>query len=313
MNVLITGGAGFIGSNLVDLLLAKGHRVRVIDNFSTGRIEFLEDALKHLNFDLVRGDLLDQSVLDDALTEVDAVVHLAANADVRFGWNHPRRDLEQNVVATQNVLEAMRKRGVTRIVFSSTGSVYGEATEFPITERTGFPIQTSLYGASKAAAEGLIAAYSEAGFCSATVFRFVSILGPRYIDFVSRLKRDPSAITILGNGFQRKSYLHVSDCVRAIEMILADNEKHEIYNLGVPDFCTVNDSLSWICERLNVRPSVSRSNSDRGWIGDNPFILLDVNKISMRNWLPTHGIRDSVESTVDWLMNNQWVFENHES
>src|SRR5258706_10263739 len=167
--------------------------------------------------DLVHG----VAQLKGCIEGADAVVHLAANADVRYGWNAPRRDLEQNVVATLNVLEAMRETGVRRILFSSTGSIYGETHAVPTPEDAPFPVQTSLYGASKAAAEGYLAAYAEAGELSVTVFRFVSILGPRYthghvIDFVSQLRADPTSLPVLGDGTQRKSYLDVSDCVQAV-------------------------------------------------------------------------------------------------
>ena len=222
MKVVITGVAGFIGSNLADALLQRGDSVVGIDNFSTGRHEFLEHALSVDAFQLVEIDLTtDIALLEQAVAGADAVVHLAANADVRFGWEAPRRDLDQNVIATLNVLEAMRATGVRRILFSSTGSVYGESATIPTPEDAPFPEQTSLYGASKAAAEGYLAAYAEFGAIDATVFRFVSILGHRYthghiIDFVAQLFHDPSTLTILGDGGQRKSYLDVSDCVAAV-------------------------------------------------------------------------------------------------
>jgi UDP-glucose 4-epimerase len=171
----VTGCAGFIGSNLVDRLLAEGHEVIGYDNFSTGRAQFLENALKNKLFSLVRGDLLDHNTLTKAMAGVQMVFHLAANADVRFGTNHPRRDLEQNTIATINVLEAMRANNVAQIMFSSTGSIYGEANIIPTPEDSPFPIQTSLYGASKLAAEGLIQAYCEGFGMQAYIFRFVRL------------------------------------------------------------------------------------------------------------------------------------------
>jgi UDP-glucose 4-epimerase len=173
----VSGAAGFIGSNLVDRLLAEGHQVIGFDNLSTGRMEFLQLALKSASFDFIQGDLLDKPALSAALKRSDMVFHLAANADVRFGTQHPYKDLEQNTIATFNVLEAMRENEVRRIVFSSTGSVYGEARIFPTPEDAPFPIQTSLYGSSKLACEGLIEAYCEGFGFEAFIFRFVSILG----------------------------------------------------------------------------------------------------------------------------------------
>ncbi|HJZ95640.1 MAG TPA: NAD-dependent epimerase/dehydratase family protein, partial [Candidatus Solibacter sp.] len=180
MKAFVTGAAGFIGSTLVDRLLSEDHEVTGFDNFSTGFREFLQGACAHSRFRLVQGDLLDLDSVKRALGDADTVFHLAANADVRFGPDHPRRDLEQNTIATWNVLEAMRVSGARRIAFSSTGSVYGEPDVFPTPETAPFPIQTSLYGASKVAAEGLIGAYAAAFGFQTFLFRFVSILGERY-------------------------------------------------------------------------------------------------------------------------------------
>ena len=312
MRVLVTGGAGFIGSNLVDALISSGKEVVIFDNFSTGRREFINHLSSHPNVTLIEGDLLDVDLLQDVMVGVDTVVHLAANADVRFGWDHPRRDFEQNTIATQNVLEAMRINRVRRILFSSTGSVYGDCGVIPTPENAPAPIQTSLYGASKSAAEGLLAAYAEAGHISATIFRFVSILGPRYthghvIDFVAQLENNADLLRILGDGTQRKSYLHVYDCVNAIINRMNETPKIEVLNLGVEGFCEVNDSISWITARLGVTPRYEYSGGNRGWVGDNPFIYLDITAMKSKGWAPTHSIQKSVEDTVDWIKNNKWI------
>jgi len=246
----------------------------------------------------------------------DAVFHLAANADVRFGLGARRRDLDQNVIATLNVLDAMRTVRCPRLVFSSTGSVYGEARIIPTPEDAPFPVQTSLYGASKAAAEGFISAYAEAGDVSATVFRFVSILGPRYthghvIDFVSQLLRDGTRLTVLGDGTQRKSYLDVTDCVAALLSSPAPDNSFEVFNLSINGYCTVRESLSWICERLGVAPDISFGDSDRGWVGDNPFIYLDTAKICATGWRPRRSIREAVEGTVDFLLAHPRLTADH--
>ncbi|ESS71604.1 putative UDP-glucose 4-epimerase [Methyloglobulus morosus KoM1] len=314
-NLIVTGCAGFIGSTLVDRLLADGHQVTGVDNFSTGQRRFLEGALAHQNFKLVEIDLLDLDALKLAFAGGEAVFHLSANADVRFGTEHPRKDLEQNTIATYNVLEAMRKNGIKKIAFSSTGSVYGEAEVVPTPEDGPFPIQTSLYGASKAAGEGLIAAYCEGFGFQSWIFRFVSILGERYthghvFDFYQKLKADPSRLPVLGNGRQRKSYLYVQDCIDAILLAMEKaTDKVNIFNLGVDGYCEVNDSIGWICEELGVKPQLEYSGGDRGWIGDNPFIFLETKKIQSLGWKPKFGIRDGVIKTVEYLRENEWVFE----
>lgn len=318
MKIVVTGAAGFIGSNLVDALLGAGHEVRGIDNLSTGERAFLAQAETSPRFELHQLDLIDDvAAVKDAISGADAVVHLAANADVRFGWNHPARDLEQNVLATQHVLEAVRTGGVPRLVFSSTGSVYGEAEVIPTPEDCPFPVQTSLYGASKLAAEGLVAAYAEGAGISATVFRFVSIMGPRYthghvVDFLRQLHIDPAHLVVLGDGSQRKSYLHVEDCVRAVVARLAESPGFEVFNLGVDDYCTVRDSIGWICARAGLDPEVSFTGGDRGWVGDNPFIYLDISKMTRTGWEPRYSIRQAVEATVDYLLSNPWVLERDE-
>lgn len=313
MNVLVTGGAGFIGSNLVDRLLAEGHEVTVFDNFSTGKRAFLKAAEASNNFTLVHGDLLEQDSVNEAVVGQEAVIHLSANADVRFGWEHPRVDFEQNLQGTHNLLEAMRESGVTRLVFSSTGSVYGEARQIPTPENSSFPVQTSLYGASKFAAEGLIAAYAEAGFLTATILRFVSILGPRYthghvFDFVRQLLQHPEYLDVLGDGSQRKSYLHVTDCVEAIVQRVPASAKLEIFNLGSDEFCTVSESIGWIVGRMECAPEIRFSGGDRGWIGDNPFIYLDTALIQETGWTAQYRIEEAINSTVDWLLLNRWLF-----
>jgi len=319
MRVVVTGGSGFIGSNLTDALLARGDEVVVVDNFSTGRREFLAGAVEQPGFTLVEHDLVEGGdQLEAAIDGSDAVVHLAANADVRFGWDDTRRDLGQNVVATLNVLDAMEATGVERILFSSTGSVYGECDVVPTPETAPFPVQTSLYGASKVAAEAYLGAWAEVGRISATVFRFVSILGPRYthghvIDFVAQLTKDPNELRVLGDGTQQKSYLDVSDCVAALTARVSEQPSFEVFNLGVDDRCTVADSIRWITGRMGLRPDVIFGGGDRGWVGDNPLIHLDTTRICSTGWVPVHGIREAVERTVDYLIENQWVLDGHQA
>lgn len=316
MRYFITGGAGFIGSNMADRLLSEPeNEVVVYDSFVTGRREFLEDALKNDRFTLVEGDTLDLEKMTEAMKGCEFVFHFAANADVRMGCEHPRKDLEQNTIATYNVLEAMRANGIKRIGFSSTGSVYGEAEVIPTPEDAPFPIQTSLYGASKLACEGLLAAYAEGFGFQAYIFRFVSILGERYthghvFDFCKKLADDPTKLYVLGNGHQRKSYLYVKDCMEAILTVIRNaNEKVNIFNLGTDEYCEVNDSIRWISGKLGVTPELSYAGGERGWIGDNPFIYLDTKKVRALGWTPKATIQDGVEKTVEYLQANPWVFK----
>jgi UDP-glucose 4-epimerase len=315
LRAFVTGGAGFIGSALVDRLLADGHDVTAYDDFSTGQRAFLADAARHPRFRLVEGDVLDTARLRPALAGHDLVLHLAANADVRFGLEDPRRDLEQNTLGTFNVLEAMRAAAVGRIAFASTGSVYGEPAVFPTPENCAFPVQTSLYGASKLAGEGLVAAYCAGFGFQGVVFRFVSVLGDRYthghvFDLYKKLLADPRQVEVLGDGRQRKSYLHVRDCVDAVLLALGRaGDGFDVFNLGVDDSCTVDESLGWICDHLGVSPERRYTGGARGWVGDSPFILLDTAKIRRLGWAPKLGIRQSVIATLEYLQANPWVLE----
>ncbi len=311
----MTGAAGFIASNLIDRLLSLGHTVVGYDNLSSGQERFLSEANPSPNFTFVKGDILEATPLTAAMKGSDFVFHLAANADVRFGTDHPSRDLEQNTIGTFRVLEAMRGNGIKRIAFSSTGSVYGEAKVFPTPEDAPFPIQTSLYGAAKTAGEGMISAFCEGFGFQSWIFRFVSILGERYshghvYDFYRSLLGDPTTLHILGNGKQRKSYLYVQDCVSA--MLLAverATEKVNILNLGADEYVEVNDSVGYICEALGINPVRTYSGGERGWIGDNPFILLDTTKIKSLGWKPSLTIREGILKTLAYLQANTWLFE----
>ena len=322
--IFVTGAAGFIGSNLVDLLLSQGKTVIGWDNFSTGQEEFLQEARKQPGFKLVRGDNLDLSALTAAMAGCDTVFHLAANADVRFGLEHPRKDLEQNTVATFNVLEAMRSHGIKTIAFSSTGSVYGEAALIPTPEDAPFPIQTSLYAASKLAGEALIHSYCEGFGFEGYVFRFVSILGERYthghvFDFYQQLLAHPDHLKVLGDGTQKKSYLYVQDCLAAMLHVMeretAKKARHrvEVYNLGTNEYVQVNDSIGFICRHLGLKPRLEYSGGARGWVGDNPFIFLDTKKICATGWKPRLTIEQGIIRTLDWLRQNQWLLRERQS
>jgi UDP-glucose 4-epimerase len=309
-NVLVTGGAGFIGSHVADTLLERGARVTVFDNFTTGRQAYVPKQAR-----LVRADLLDQPKVDEAMRGVDFVFHMAANADIKDNLKTPRKCVEQNIVATQNVLEAMRAAGVRDVAFASTGSVYGEpkpepTLERPTPENEPFPVQTSLYASSKVAAEGLLTSYAQAPPAPnfrVWIFRFVSILGPRYThghvyDFFAKLNADPTRLDVLGDGTQQKSYLHVTDCVAAIfTAVERAVGPINVFNLGHHEWLRVSESIRIITRALGLSPEVRYGGGERGWPGDSPRIILDTSRIRALGWEPTKSIEASVVDTLDFL------------
>jgi UDP-glucose 4-epimerase len=312
-HVLVTGGAGFIGSHVADAALERGARVTVFDDFSTGFREFVP---RHERVRLIEADLRDAARVDEAMRGVDFVFHMAANADIKRNLREPRKCIEQNVAVTQNVLEAMRAAGTREIAFSSTGSVYGEPTVIPTPEDAPFPVQTSIYAASKVAAEGLLTSYAQPepapGF-RVWIFRFVSLLGPRYthghvIDFFRKLKADPTRLGVLGNGLQKKSYLHVADCVAA--MLLAVDKASDpinVFNLGHSDWIEVRESVAFITKAMGVSPRIEYAGGERGWPGDSPRILLDTTRIRSLGWAPTKSIEDSIVETLRFLADNPFT------
>lgn len=317
--VCVTGGAGFIGSTLADRLRATGAEVVIVDDFRTGRREFVAELLQDDGVTLFEGDVLDESLLRRAFEGCDWVFHLQANADVRHGLERTRQDLEQNTIATATVLEAMRAQGVSKIGFSSTGSVYGEPEVFPTPEDAPFPLQTSLYGASKLAGEGMIAAYAHGFGFTGLIFRFVSILGERYthghvFDFYCALKRDPHRLRVLGDGRQEKSYLYVQDCASAILTAAAAHESRPgeagVYNLGRDETVVVDDSVALITEHMGLSPQIEHAGGKRGWAGDSPLIHLDTSRIQALGWTPTLTIRESIVRTLEWFDANPYAWES---
>ncbi len=312
--ILITGCAGFIGSNLVDFFLKKNIEIVGLDNLSTGNIKFLHNALKNKKFRFYKKDLF-KSEISNYFKNINTVYHLAANADVRFGLKHTKKDIDQNIIVTHKVLEAMRKNNVKKIMFSSTGSVYGESSQIPTKEDAPFPIQTSLYGASKTSAEGLISAYCEGFNFKSYIFRFVSILGERYshghvFDFVKQLKNNKKKLYVLGDGNQRKSYLNIFDSINAIyKSMNYFNDKINIINLGTNESLTVKESIKIICDTLKCKPKLLFKGGKRGWVGDNPLIFLDTKKIRKSGWRPSFTIKESIKITTKYLLDNQWILK----
>lgn len=318
MKVFITGGLGFIGSNLVRRQLSLGNEVVVIDNLSTGNLKFLTpDEIS--NVDIIREDLIsiDPTKLEKGVAGSQVVFHLAANADVRGGWSNSYRDIEQNVIATHKIADAARKSEIEEFIFTSTGCVYGDSTVIPTPESEPFPIQTSLYGASKVAAEGILSSYAANGAFDVTVLRFVSVLGENYhhghvIDFVRKLIKSPSLLDVLGNGKQKKSYINVRDCVDALTRLRGETS-FNVFNIGHRNYLEVHESATLISNFMGLTPVFNFGSENRGWIGDNPFTFLDTSKAEKHGWRPTISIEDSIGETVEWLVRNQWVLNMEET
>ncbi len=318
MRAIITGGAGFIGSTLADFLLAKGWHVTAIDNMSAGREEFYAHNLGNPSYRFAQLDLKDARKVKDAFAQgADVVFHLAANADVKGGADHPTLDLHEGCMATSNVLEAMRAAGIGKIVFSSTGSVYGEPEVFPTPEDAPFPVQTSMYAASKLYAEGLISAYCEAYGMQAWIYRFVSILGERYthgvvFSFCAQLRKE-DRLTFLSDGTPRKSYLYVGDCVAGIWHGLQHAKgKVNILNLGNDEEMPVRDIADIVVRESGRKKGEIEyvlGQTQRGWIGDSPHIRLDIARMRKLGWEPALSIEQAIVRTVRWLEANPWALE----
>lgn len=311
--VLVTGGAGFIGSHIVDHLVGLGAEVLVYDNLSTGRKAYLDNSIGKI--ELAQADILDASSLEAAMEAQDFVFHLAANADVRGGIKNTRVDLDQNIIGTHNVLEAMRKKSVSGIAFSSSATVYGEPKNFP-TPETEPLIQTSIYGASKLSAEALIQAYTEYFNWKSYSFRFVSWIGERYshgviFDFMKKLKQDPTRLEILGNGEQRKSYLYIEDGVRGIfHAIQSFEENKNVFNLGHRDFMNVKDLAQIVIEELDLKDvKFEFTGGERGWLGDSPFVHLDTSKLCNKGWEAETSIEDGIRRTVRYLKDHPEILD----
>lgn len=311
--VFVTGGAGFIGSHLVDALLARGAAVVVYDNFCTGRIEFVPQASPKLR--VIRGDTLDLPTLKAAGEGCDFVFHFQANADVRGGRDNPRVDLEQNTIATWNVLEMARLHGVKGFAFASSAAVYGEPDVFPTPENHASP-QTSLYGASKLAGEAMIEAYCEYYNMRSFSYRFVSWIGERYthgivFDVLKKLQRDPKCLPLFGDGTQKKSYLYVKDGVAGVMRgIEKSTAQKNVFNLGHDYFITVVEVVKIILDELGMNEvKLEFAGGKRGWLGDSPLVHLDTTKIKSLGWAPETSIEEGIRRTVRFLKQNPQLLQ----
>lgn len=300
MKCVVTGGAGFIGSHLVDRLLGQGHEVTVIDNLSSGRLEFIGHHFPDDHFNFIKLDISGDQLIKD-LKGADVVYHLAANPDVRVGAEDTKIHLKQNIIATYNVLESMRSFGVKKIAFTSTSTVYGEAAVVPTPEGYGPLMPISLYGASKLACEALISSYCYTFDMTSWLFRFANIIGDRsthgvIYDFAMKLKNDPTRLTILGDGRQSKSFLLVDDCVDAMLFAVEkQNEPVNIYNIGSEDRIGVTDIARIVAKEMGLNGvRLDYTGGDRGWTGDVPFMGLSIDRIKALGWRPKHNSEDSV-------------------
>lgn len=310
MKCLVTGGAGFIGSHIVDRLLAEGHRVVVYDNLSTGREMFIKDHFGDPHFKFIKADLADTKKLDRATVGADMVFHLAAHADVRSGFRDHAIDHEQNLEMTRNVLEAMSKHRVERIMFSSTSSVYGDATVHPTPE--DYPFEpTSLYGATKAACESYIWTYASYYGMRAYVFRFVSFVGERYthgiiFDILQKLKKNPYEIELFSDGTPRKSSVYVGDGVEAIMTVIKKSkERFNVFNIGHDEVVSVNDIVDWIIAESKSKGVHKKwLGKKSNWKGDNEFVYLANDKLKKIGWKPTLSIESAVKKATIYILEN---------
>jgi len=308
MQWLVTGGAGFIGSHLVDRIVDTGDSVKVLDDLSSGRLEFLTHHEGNERVTFVKVDLRDLEATAPHFEGVDRVVHLAANPDIRLGTRVTDTDLQHGTVATYNVLESMRRHGVTEIAFASSSVVYGEDAPLPTPEDHGPCIPISLYGASKAAGEGLIGAYVGTFGFRAWVFRFANIIGARgthgvIFDFIHKLRATPDNLEVLGDGRQEKSYMLVEDCVDAMMHIIGQhNAPFTLMNLGTEDTCSVRRIAEIVIDVVGVNAGISYTGGSRGWAGDIPRARLAIDRLLASGFQPSAASEAAVRQTAELLL-----------
>jgi UDP-glucose 4-epimerase len=305
--VFVSGGAGFIGSHLVSSLLkdAATELVVIFDNFSSGQLSHIEESAQDSRVEIVRGDLKELGAATAAMTGCDTVFHLAANPDIAKAVTQPDIDFWEGTYLTQNLLEAMRVRGARRILYTSGSGIYGENPEVAFREDYGPCVPISTYGASKMACEGLIASYCHMFDLTGRAFRFANVVGPRQThgvgyDFIRRLKEDPTQLRILGDGTQKKSYIHVEDVLGAIRLADARGTgSYDVFNVATDDYITVREIADLAVKVSGLSPSDTRfefTGGNRGWKGDVPVVRFDCSKIKGLGW---QARRTSAEAVTD--------------
>jgi UDP-glucose 4-epimerase len=312
MKAFVTGGAGFIGSHLVDKLLDKGYEVTAFDNLSSGKKKYMQHHFDNDNFTFVEGDLLDLELVKKSIKGHDVVFHIAANPFVRLGEEQTRLDLEQGPVATYNILESMRIYGIKKIVFSSSSVVYAETPPIALPESYGPTLPISLYGAGKLGAEGLISAFCGTFDFQTWIYRFANVVGSRgthgvIVDFIDKLRKNPNELEILGDGKQQKPYLHVSDIVDGmIHGFEHSNEQINLFNLGPDSNTTVTCIAEMIVEEMGLSDvEFKYTGGDRGWKGDVPRFQLDANKIKKLGWKENYTSDEAVRKSIKEVLDEQ--------
>jgi UDP-glucose 4-epimerase len=305
MKAFVTGGAGFIGSHLVDRLMADGAKVTVFDNLSSGKKEFIAPHLKSAGFRFVKGELLNLAEVKKGIKGHDIVFHLAANPEVRMGLEDTSLDLKQETIVSYNVLEAMRLASVRKIVFSSSSTIYGEAPLTPIAENYGPVLPISLYGAAKLACEGLVSAFSHIFGMQSWIYRFANIVGSRVthgviFDFITKLKLNPGELEILGDGKQSKPYLHVSDCVDGMLFSFRRaSERVNVYNLGCDSETGVSDIARMLVAEMGLKDVKFRyTGGERGWPGDVARVRFNVDKMKKLGWQAKFSSDEAVRQAI---------------
>ena len=312
-SVLVTGGAGFIGSHIVDALMIDGAEVQVIDNLSNGTLKNIKRWLGHPSFKFIKGDLLNRNDVEAAAEKCEAVFHLAANPEVRIGFSTPEIHFEQNVISTYRLLEALRRSGSSEIlVFTSSSTVYGDASEIPTPEDYGPLKPISIYGASKLASEALISSFAQTYGFKAIICRLANIIGPRsrhgvIYDFIRKLKSNPQELEILGDGTQTKSYLYIDDCVSAMLTILEKSRrKVEIFNIGSEDWINVKKIAEIVTEEMGLKNVSFRFtggvDGGRGWKGDVKYMLLSIERLKSLGWRPKLNSAEAVRKTAKEIL-----------
>lgn len=310
--VFVTGGAGFIGSHLVDRLILDGKNVKVFDNLSSGKKEFLKKSSDNKNFRLIKGDLLKKDQLEKGLNNTDIVFHLAANPDIAKGIEDPALDFNQTIVATFSLLQVMREKRIKKLVYFSGSGIYGDVGKSFTAENFGPLLPVSMYGASKLSAEGLISAFAHLYGIQCWIFRPANIIGSRathgvVFDFINKLKRDKNKLLILGDGFQSKSYLYISDVLDAVSLGLkSGSELVNLFNIASKTYITVNEIAEIIIEKMRLdKVLISHTKGKIGWPGDVPIVRIENKKLEESGWSPGYSSRQAVEKTVDDLLKNE--------